>query len=193
MLVAITWSEYGVIILAAVAVYYTVVMIVYFKNEVLSLRLKKEGCKNNLSSEGNELYQKDKGVYSPSHNDMDDNNSKESRLINESKLATPANQISQPELSTAHLRNTSAVQEIDNTFYQMQEVTAGLKEAIAQAVEKNSIREDFILSLQLLLKKYSFLKSSPFLVVLNNLIASECEKYGYIQLSAEERGMLWNE
>jgi hypothetical protein len=28
---------------------------------------------------------------------------------------------------------------------------------------------------------------------INNLIASECEKYGYIQLSAEERVMLWNE
>jgi hypothetical protein len=74
----------------------------------------------------------------------------------------------------------------------VQQLTAGLKEVIAQGYNKHWIKEELILSLQLLLKKYCFLKSSPFMGAINNLIASECEKYGYIQLSADERVMLWN-
>lgn len=100
---------------------------------------------------------------------------------------------SQVELFPSNQKYAPQIQETDDTFQQVQELTAALKEVIKQAAEKNTIKEDFILSLQLLIKKYSFLKGSSFLAPINNLIASECEKYGYIPLSAEERVMLWNE
>ncbi len=99
----------------------------------------------------------------------------------------------QPELFPSYKKCTPPLQETDDTFQQVEELTTSLKEVIAVAVDKQYIKEEFILSLQLLLKKYQYLKGLPFLVAINNLIASECEKYGYIQLSAEERVMLWNE
>ncbi len=99
----------------------------------------------------------------------------------------------QPKLFPSYKKYTPPLQETEDTFQQVEELTTSLKEAIAVAVDKQYIKEEFILSLQLLLKKYQYLKGLPFLVAINNLIASECEKYGYIQLSAEERVMLWNE
>jgi hypothetical protein len=98
-----------------------------------------------------------------------------------------------PELFTFNCKDDPAVQEEEDAVEQVRELTKNLNEVIAEAVEKNRIKEEFFLSLQLLLKKYSFLKGSPSMGAINNLIASECEKYGYIQLSAEERVMLWNE
>lgn len=99
----------------------------------------------------------------------------------------------QPDLFASETKYVPAFEEINDAVEQVKQLTNSLKEAIAEAVEKNYIKEEFILSLQLLLKKYPFLKGSPSMVAINNLIASECEKYGYIQLSAEERVMLWNE
>jgi len=86
-----------------------------------------------------------------------------------------------------------SIEETDETFEQVQELTVRLKEVIAAAHSKNYIKEEFIYSLQHLIRKYQFLKGSPFMVAINNLIASECEKQGYLLLDAEERVMLWNE
>ena len=101
--------------------------------------------------------------------------------------------LTQAELFAASINSSSADEDDDIMFQQVGELTAKLKEAIAQAVDKNFIKEELLLSLQLVVKKYAVLKGSHFQLPINNLIASECEKYGYIQLSAEERLMLWNE
>ncbi|MEJ7676835.1 MAG: hypothetical protein WKG06_02940 [Segetibacter sp.] len=45
---------------------------------------------------------------------------------------------------------------------QVQELTARLKEAISQAVYKNYIKEEFILSIKFLVKQYYFLKGITF-------------------------------
>lgn len=99
----------------------------------------------------------------------------------------------QAELFASDKKYVPAFEEEDDIVEKVKELTFSLKEAIAEAVENNYIKVEFFYSLQRLLKRYSFLKDSPALVPINNLIASECEKYGYIQLSAEERMMLWNE
>lgn len=98
----------------------------------------------------------------------------------------------QPELFPSHKSYAPPVQEIGDTFQQVEELTTKLKTVIADAASNNTTKEEFFLSLQLLLRKYHFLKGSPFPVAINNLIASECEKYDFIHLSAEERVMLWN-
>lgn len=101
-------------------------------------------------------------------------------------------QDNQVELFPTYNRYAPQVQETDDTFQKVEELTAKLKKVIEDAASNNTIKEEFILSLQLVLKKYHFLKGSPFLVAINNLIASECDKYNFIQLSADERVMLWN-
>ena len=99
----------------------------------------------------------------------------------------------QADLFSSGKRFMPSEQETDETFEQVQELTGRLKDVIAEAISKNYIKEEFILSLQLVIRKYQFLKGSPFMVAINNLIVSECEKQGYLLLDAEERVMLWNE
>lgn len=81
----------------------------------------------------------------------------------------------------------------DDLFNEVENLTAKLKETIADASSKNYNREEFIFLLQLTLKEYPHLKGSIFQEALNNLIISECEKYGSIHLSAVELAMLWKE
>jgi len=99
----------------------------------------------------------------------------------------------QPESLTSHNKYMPSHEDTEDSFLQVEELTSGLKKVIAEAVSNKYIKEEFILSLQLLLKKYQYFKGSSLLATINNLIVSECEKYGYIQLSAEEQVMLWNE
>lgn len=81
----------------------------------------------------------------------------------------------------------------DSLFQEVKILTAKLKETIADASSKNYQREEFIFLLQLTLKEYPHLKGSPFQVAINNLIISECEKHGFLHLSAEELVILWKE
>jgi hypothetical protein len=81
----------------------------------------------------------------------------------------------------------------DNLFHEVENLTAKLKETIADASSKNYHKEEFIFLLQLTLKEYPHLKGSPYQIAISNLIASECEKYGSLHLSAEEQVMLWKE
>jgi hypothetical protein len=81
----------------------------------------------------------------------------------------------------------------DSLYHEVENLTRKLKETIADASSKNYHREEFIFLLQLTLKEYPHLKGSPYQVAINNLIISECEKYGSLHLSAEEQVMLWKE
>ena len=81
----------------------------------------------------------------------------------------------------------------DNLFQAVEMLTAKLKETIADASSKNYHKEEFNFLLQLTLKEYPHLKGSPYQIAISNLIASECEKYGSLHLSAEEQVMLWKE
>lgn len=63
---------------------------------------------------------------------------------------------------------------------------------IAGTANKNCVKEEFIRYIQLILKEYPDLKSSPFQPAISELIVSECEKYGFVILSEDEVVMLWN-
>lgn len=195
MLVSITWREYSIIILIASALYYILIIVLYYKGKILTTVFKKAGEKqrNKLSNRSTEVNEYKESSDKFFQNQIKDNNHGENRLIDEPELAATLHQVFQPGLFTSYQKHTPSIEQTDDTLHQVQNLTAQLKEAIGTAVEKNVTKEEFILSLQTILKNYDFLKGSSYLVLINNLIASECEKYGYLQLSAEERVMLWNE
>lgn len=193
MLVSVTWSEYLIAILIASAIYYIVIAILYYRNEISPLNFSKK--KHQQKNSSNTYTQFDKPKENSQRffqNPSQDNNAQQGQLLDQAEFTVASPHFYQPELFTPH-KNTSANTESDDTLQQVQELIAGLKEVIAQGYNKHLIKEECILSLQLLLKKYHFLKGSQFIRAINNLIASECEKYGYIRLSAEERVILWNE
>ena len=81
----------------------------------------------------------------------------------------------------------------DDLFEKVETLSAKLKDAVSDASTKRYNKEEFSFLLQLTLKEYPELKGSVFQVLINNLIESECEKQGFIRLSAVELEMLWIE
>lgn len=84
-------------------------------------------------------------------------------------------------------------EQTNHLFEEVETLSAKLKDAVSDASSKNYNKEEFSFLLQLTLKEYPELKGSPFQVPINNLIESECEKQGFIRLSAVELEMLWVE
>ena len=68
-----------------------------------------------------------------------------------------------------------------------------LKEVVADACSKKLIPREFIEYLQAVLLEYPSIKNSPYRSSINELISSECEKYGTVALSEEEVEQLWKE
>ncbi len=102
-------------------------------------------------------------------------------------------QITNSELPDFDDKPLLDMEETDNLLKVVDELISKLKSAISNAVAKKYNKPEFVFLLQLTLKEYPTLKSSPFQEAINNLIASECEKYSFIHLSAVELMELWNE
>lgn len=80
----------------------------------------------------------------------------------------------------------------DDPFQEIEQLIIRLKEVIAGTANKKCVKEEFIRYIQLILKEYPDLKSSPFQPAISELIVSECEKYGFVTLSEEEVVLFWN-
>ncbi|WP_423147804.1 hypothetical protein [Rubrolithibacter danxiaensis] len=81
----------------------------------------------------------------------------------------------------------------DNPFQEVEHLVSRLKEAVKDASDKKALKQEFSQYLYLILKEYPALKISPFQSAINELITSECAKYGSIILSEDEVVKLWNE
>ncbi len=84
-------------------------------------------------------------------------------------------------------------EQTDYLFEKVETLSEKIKEAVSEASEKKYNKEEFSFSLQIILKAFPELKGSPFQIPINNLVISECEKQGFIRLSAVELEMLWIE
>ncbi|TKT86006.1 hypothetical protein [Dyadobacter frigoris] len=81
----------------------------------------------------------------------------------------------------------------EELFDQVERLAAHLKEAIEEAHEKEYGKQDFILLLQMTLKEYPALQGAPFQTAINNLIETECAKYGSIHLREEDKVVIWKQ
>lgn len=81
----------------------------------------------------------------------------------------------------------------EELFDQVEQLAAHLKEAIEEAHEKEYGKQDFILLLQMTLKEYPALRGAPFQTAINNLIETECAKYGSIHLREEDKVAMWKQ
>ncbi len=115
------------------------------------------------------------------------------RGVHKEYLSHKSEEITNSEPLESDLKSFPNEEETDNLFQVAEELTNKLKDAISNAASKNYNKEEFTFLLQLTLKEYPALKSSPFQVAINNLISSECDKHSFIRLNTVELGMLWNE
>ncbi len=160
----ISWAIYLKVVCILLVIYYLVVAIKFFSKELLSFFVP------GSSQSGNNLF-KERKINQKEHVSSDQ---------------------SHPDLLKPDNMYTATEHAVDDTFLQVEKLAATLKEVVEDAASNSMIKEELMLSLQFVLKKYQHLKGSPFLVAINNLIASECNKYNLPQLNAEELAMLWN-
>ncbi len=213
MEIAITWLQYALIIVIALTIYYIVLGILYYKKEILNATVKKEKDPlNNSFSLAEASAESEESFDTFFHNQIHDNNydynependvndyedfdhkAEQDKPVNEVSDTTHPLPEAQTEQNTFHEKYTPSIVQTDDAVQKIEELSSKLTEAIAIAADKNYSKDEFIVSIKDLLQRYQFLKSSPQIRLINILITSECEKYGYIQLSAEEQVMLWNE
>ncbi|MBS1780992.1 MAG: hypothetical protein JST70_16830 [Bacteroidetes bacterium] len=81
----------------------------------------------------------------------------------------------------------------DNEFAEVEHLIGRLKTAIADASRRKLIAQEFKQYLSMVLKEYPSVKYSPLRSSINELIISECQKYGAVTLREEEAELLWKE
>lgn len=81
----------------------------------------------------------------------------------------------------------------DDDFAEVEHLIERLKSVIADASGKKLIPQELKQYLHLVLQEYPNIKNSPFRTSINELVASECEKYGAVTLSVDEVEMLWKD
>ena len=81
----------------------------------------------------------------------------------------------------------------DDDFVEVEHLIERLKSVIADASGKKLIPQELKQYLHLVLQEYPNIKNSPFRTSINELVASECEKYGAVILSEDEVEHLWKD
>lgn len=81
----------------------------------------------------------------------------------------------------------------EELFDQLELLAGHLKEAIEEAHEKDYGKQDLVLLLQMTLKEYPAMHDRPFRTAIENLIGTECSKYGSIHLREQDLAAVWKQ
>lgn len=93
-----------------------------------------------------------------------------------------------------HKNESSALEtNIVDDLVEVDQLIERLKEVVADASSKKLIPREFMEYLHAVLLEYPNIKNSPYRSSINELIMSECEKYGTVTLSEEEVEQLWKD
>ena len=106
---------------------------------------------------------------------------------------TDGENIQPTEENYTNERPAFAITTDDNDFAEVEHLIDRLKSVIADASYKKLIPQEFRQYLHLVFQEYPNIKNSPFRSSINELVASECEKYGAVALSDDEVELLWKD
>lgn len=163
MFTNISWTNYIVVIILLLIIYYIIIGIRFYSPDLRNL-----------------LSDNQKFKLSPS--------------IGTSDVQNDINLIASEHSQSKIYKDRNASDETnDEISLEVEHLIIKLKEAIADASHKKYIQPEFFLCLQLVIKEYPNVKNSQFRPVINELIISECGKYGSVTLNEEEVASLWNE
>jgi hypothetical protein len=81
----------------------------------------------------------------------------------------------------------------DDEFTEIEHLIERLKSVIEDASHRKLIPQEFKQYLSMVLKEYPSVRYSPLRSSVNELIISECEKYGAIALSESDVDLLWKD
>ena len=93
----------------------------------------------------------------------------------------------------ANYPNESYTQsEGDDEFAEVEHLIGRLNTVIADTSKRQAAPQEFKQYLHLVLQEYPNVKNSPLRSSVNELIVSECEKYGAVTLTDDEVDLLWD-
>jgi hypothetical protein len=84
-------------------------------------------------------------------------------------------------------------QTTDDEFSEVEHLIERLKAVVADASRRKLIPHEFKQYLSMVLKEYPSVRYSPIRSSVNELIISECQKYGAVTLKEDEVELLWKE
>ncbi len=76
---------------------------------------------------------------------------------------------------------------------QVEGLCTTLTSSLKEAAQKEYTRQDLLLLLRITLKEYPGFSTQPFRSLVERLILSECERYGFVPLHVVEREEMWKE
>lgn len=97
----------------------------------------------------------------------------------------------QPSEKKSNGENPAFETTTDDDLAEVEHLIERLKSVIADASGKKLISKELKQYLHLVLQEYPNIKNSPFRTSINELVASECEKYSAVTLSEDEVEVLW--
>ena len=112
------------------------------------------------------------------------------------KTALPFNSKGEYPSSTEgniHPSEASFEETTDKEFTEVEHLIERLKALIADASRRKMIPQEFKQYLSLVLKEYPSVKNSSLRASVNELIISECEKYGTATLTEDEVDLVWKD
>lgn len=92
-----------------------------------------------------------------------------------------------------HPSEASFEETTDKEFTEVEHLIERLKTLIADASHRKMIPQEFKQYLSLVLKEYPSVRNSSLRASVNELIVSECEKYGTVILKEDEVDLLWKD
>ena len=80
----------------------------------------------------------------------------------------------------------------DHLVTEVETLSSKLEEAVKESVDKGYSKEEFLFLLQLTIKEFPELDVPKGRAAVKALVASECERAGFLLLSEEELNSLWS-
>jgi|GEM_PF-1526775 len=171
MFTAQPWKDYAIVISIITAGYYLFVILKFYRFEIQAMLKNHKRAISKAATEQTDLDEPDPPWLSdhPTDDWVYANDEKEE---NDSSKDSP---------------------EREEMFGQLENLAARLKVDIGEAHKKQYRKADLILLLQMTIKEYPALLGPPFRFAIDNLIDTECEKYGSIHLGVDDKVKLWNQ
>jgi len=169
------WGDYFTILAPLIAGYYLFIGLRFYGRDLKAKIAGRRNESGRSQSQQRSIDIPDPPVFAPQTADQQD--------YEAGKLPETEDD---PEQEPASWQN-------EELFDLVEQLAAHLKEAIEEAHEKEYGKQDFILLLQMTLKEYPALRGAPFQTAINNLIETECAKYGSIHLREEDKVVIWKQ
>jgi hypothetical protein len=162
MLKTISWFQFGFFILGVLALYYAVIVFVYYRKEVSRKLFKPKGNGNSFS----ELLLADGGSAEELGAGLES--------VSPEKPTAPASRTQEPDL-----------------YPVANELVETLDEFIVQAGKKQQVKEEVVFGIHQIIERYPMLQATGFKVAINNYINIALKNNFAFSLDEIELASLW--